>query len=94
MTGEKIIELGVFYHTQLYEMGITGSRQANRHKKPLPKEEGLSHARWMSLRMIELVDQGRIEKAFRWLGHIQGLLVAYGVYSINEVKEHSRPTEE
>jgi hypothetical protein len=37
------------------------------------------------------VDQGRTEKAFRWFGCIQGALWAKGLYTLNDLKEHSRP---
>ncbi len=33
---------------------------------------------------------GSKAKAMRWLGYMQGVLVALGVYTLDEVKEHSR----
>ena len=35
-------------------------------------------------------EDGSEAKAMRWLGYMQGVLVASGVYSLDEVKEHSR----
>lgn len=35
-------------------------------------------------------EDGSERKAMRWLGYAQGVLVATGVYSLEEVKEHSR----
>lgn len=33
---------------------------------------------------------GDVDKAMRWLGYMQGVLVHAGVYTLEEVKEHSR----
>ena len=33
---------------------------------------------------------GSTSKAMRWLGYMQGVLEATGVYTLDEVKEHSR----
>lgn len=35
--------------------------------------------------------EGRIEKAFRWLGFVQGCLWATGQYTLDELKNHNRP---
>ena len=35
-------------------------------------------------------EDGSEAKAMRWLGFIQGALYAYGYYSLEEVKDHSR----
>lgn len=44
--------------------------------------------------MREFVEEGRREKFMRWLGFVQGLLWYMGVYSLEELKDHNRPTEE
>ncbi len=38
--------------------------------------------------------ENRREKAFRWLGFMQGVFYAYGIYSIEEMANHNRPTKE
>ena len=35
-------------------------------------------------------ENGSEKKAMRWLGFVQGMLVAHGIYRLAEVKEHSR----
>jgi len=46
--------------------------------------KGLSHAAWM----LEGIEKGYIqhEKAHRWLGYIQGLMVTNGVVTLKDVK--------
>jgi hypothetical protein len=34
-----------------------------------------------------------LEKAMRWLGYVQGVLNVYGVYSCDELRDHSRGGE-
>lgn len=53
---------------------------------PAP-EEVLSHARWMCGQVREFVAVGRMEKAFRWLGFIQGALWSLGRGSIDDFRE-------
>ena len=60
----------------------------------------LSHIRWMCLDMLQWeympIEEGQPtwthiwEKAMRWLGFIQGVLFAKGVYTIDEMREHNR----
>jgi hypothetical protein len=47
----------------------------------------LQHLLWMSLEGEKLVDQGRIEKAMRWLGWLQGVLWADGYMGLEEQKQ-------
>jgi hypothetical protein len=44
------------------------------------------HLRWMCKKGIRLVDQGRTEKAFRWLGFVQGSLWGLGDIQIEALK--------
>ena len=44
------------------------------------------HIRTMPDRMAD----HSIGKAMRWLGYVQGVLVERGVFSLDEIKEHSR----
>ncbi len=56
--------------------------------------EHLGHLAYMAKAAIdELVPAGRIEKAMRWLGFIQGCLVACKWFKLDDVK-HSMPDEE
>lgn len=49
------------------------------------------HLRAMVPELIEMADAGRTEKCMRWLGFMQGVLWRNGTFTLDELKEHSRP---
>jgi hypothetical protein len=51
------------------------------------------HLLWMCRAACRFIDEGRVEKAMRWLGFLQGMFYARGTFSIQELGEHSRPDE-
>jgi len=55
-----------------------------------PKFETLNHALWMCNQTRDFIRGGRMAKAYRWIGYIQGILFTNGVFSISELKEHNR----
>lgn len=54
----------------------------------------LSHCYGMIPQIREFLADGRREKAFRWLGFMQGVFYAEGIYTIEEMAEHNRPQGE
>ncbi len=56
--------------------------------------ERLSHVWWAVRQCRQFVQESRLEKAFRWLGFIQGALWYHGVYSIEELASHNKPDGE
>lgn len=86
MTAEKVQEVLELYETKLHaEIWGTG-----RHKA-INRPSHLLHALGMIPQVYLFRKEGRIEKAFRWLGFIQGILYCEGVYTIEEMKNHNRP---
>ena len=55
-----------------------------------PKYATCSHALWMCGQTRDFLRAGRLAKAYRWIGTIQGILLMNGVVSIAELKEHNR----
>lgn len=55
------------------------------------REAAFEHLADMASRLRKLLEEGRVEKAMRWLGFMQGAMWALGVYTIEELKNHSRP---
>lgn len=51
----------------------------------------LQHIQGMGERACKLVDEGRIEKAMRWLGFMQGALWALGVVDLDTLKKMNMP---
>lgn len=58
------------------------------------KYDSLCHAMWMCSEAKKFISQGRQAKAYRWIGMIQGLLWAHGIFSIAELKSHNELGEE
>jgi len=50
-----------------------------------------NHIRWMIKQIPQMLKDNRKEKAFRWLGFIQGVLCSEGIYTINDLKNHNKP---
>ena len=78
----KIHELMGIYIEELAQYQVTVSERSD-------AGIGLSHVLWMINEiafgepMLPLQEQ-------RWIGYIQALLNVYGVYSLDELREHSR----
>lgn len=93
MTSEKLIQVFRFYDAELEKRGIR-NRQTSEYDSTgveLKESTPLEHARWMCPVAIEHVQDGNKEKAFRWLGFIQGVLWMSNIYTLNDLKNHSRP---
>lgn len=93
MTNEKLISVFQRYLDTLTSMGVT-AKQLDDYTVPastLGPEPILSHLAYMCETAIQLVLNGRVDKAFRWLGFIQGVLWTADVYSVEDMKNHSRP---
>lgn len=50
-----------------------------------------AHLNYMCVEAQKFVDEGRVEKAMRWLGFLQGVLWESGEFSLDDLKNHSRP---
>lgn len=93
MDSKKLEEVFDFYINYLESQDYKPVRLKNRTDSRPQKRKALNHLCWMCYEAKELVGEERLDKAFRWLGFIQGWLTAYGVFSINDVKHHSKPKE-
>ncbi len=93
MTKKKILEVITFYEEILKEMGFRSKRFAA-DKLPKNRVEVFGHLLNLMGRMKKLIKQGRKEKAFRWLGFIQGALWVSKVFTIKELKNHSKPKKQ
>ncbi len=84
MTDEKILEV-----IELYENAVKEVFEEDK-ELTLPIE----HISTMMLpNMKVFLQQGRREKAFRWLGFVQGVLWCEMWFDIDELKEHNKENE-
>ncbi len=59
----------------------------------IDKKAVFSHLRYMMDEIDRFVDEVRLDKAFRWLGFIQGVLFYKGYYSLHDLKLHNKPKD-
>jgi hypothetical protein len=57
----------------------------------LSYDRRVSHCKFMCDEAWKLADEGRVEKAMRWLGFLQGVFWDDGTYTLDELKNHSKP---
>ncbi len=90
MTDQKIIEVIERYKKDISELEIYPEQY---HHKALinSEEDALAHCLVMIDKIYAFLEEGRREKAFRWLGFIQGVLWLQGIYTLESLKNHSRP---
>lgn len=101
MTNEKVKQVAKRYATHIRENAEKRLRgrltvAAERGPVELPWNhwaalERINHLLYVCQEIPQLLDAGRVEKAMRWLGWLQGILVAEGEYTIDECGNHSRP---
>lgn len=78
MTKQKILEVVDKYEKLLNMFRLS----------PLFTKE-LEHVLEMIPKVRSFVAEDRLEKCFRWLGFIQGILWSHQIYSIQQLKEHN-----
>ncbi|PIS41022.1 MAG: hypothetical protein COT26_00225 [Candidatus Kerfeldbacteria bacterium CG08_land_8_20_14_0_20_43_14] len=88
MTGEKLLEIISLYDKILAPYP---AKQLERYDVfPETDEEFLAHLRWMLGEMRERALNGKLKKALRWLGFIQGVLAGKALRTIAQLREDSR----
>ncbi len=106
MTNAKLIEVLKFYDSvigDLFGPGLPLSSPVLVAKElsadqydgdNISKESMMKHLRWMCRKCLdELIPSQNLDnliKAHAWRGYIQGELRAAGVYTIRELRDHSR----
>jgi len=86
MSPDKIREVVAIYRKRLQTVEPI---QAPGDRNPAP-QEAYSHLHWMLDGIEKFVAEGEFGKAYRWLGFVQGTFWAYGMYSIDQMREHNR----
>jgi hypothetical protein len=97
MTADKVLAVLTEYRTILKSWRAKPVRDTGYILKgePLdPTGRRLNHLAWMVEETYNIVNTGKLEKAFRWLGFIQGGLWCHGIRSIDQMREDNKPAEE
>jgi hypothetical protein len=82
----QVIEI---YRRKLEELNIPKLDFPHDKHSPKPNHV-IEHAHDMLDMMVGFVEEGRLDKANRWLGFVQCALWSTGVYTLNELKDHNR----
>ncbi len=100
MTPNKVREVLAIYRKKFEDMRIPNYPFPH-HKIPNRGQAGidfnnqfhyhLAHCHHMLYEMETFIQEGRMDKVFRWLGFIQGVLWAAGIYTVEEMANHNRP---
>lgn len=92
MTPEKIIEIVDRYSDEFQKNGIAPARSVDPR---MPDDvTRLRHASWMCLEVVRMVADGKVEKAMRWLGFVQGAMWSTGFRTIDEMRHDNMPAGE
>jgi hypothetical protein len=93
---EHVRALVSAYEKTLDRLGYTAvaypdtSERVGRNVLSGAKYDCLNHAYWMCGQIRRFVGSNRMPKALRWLGTLQGLMLAFGIFSIDEIRAHDR----
>lgn len=90
MNARKILEVIRIYRDYLKGKGIA-AMDFPEDRMLRYQEDGLAHCYGMLDKMEGFIKEGRIEKAFRWLGFVQGGLWFAGQFPLKAFKNHNRP---
>lgn len=88
---QKVREAIAVYRKKFEELEIKKSRLPSADIVPLTDAEFFGHCYWMLDEIGKMLDEGKMDKVFRWLGFVQGCLWRASVYTIEDMKDHNRP---
>lgn len=101
MTPEKTKKVLAYYLEVLDRAGVTprqlGSDSYDQLFEQLPLVTqcvAVHHAAWMCQVATQFVEEGRMEKAMRWLGWINCTMWMNNLLTLNQVKEACAPEAE
>jgi hypothetical protein len=99
MTSEQVMEAVKKYKIRVarevgpveWPLGVSlKETESGKYTYPTIRLNALAHVSAMLTKMEGFVESGKMEKAFRWLGFVQGVLWVCGVYSIDDMKDDNR----
>lgn len=90
MTPQKVQQVINVYRRKFKKLGIKKADYP--HDEPVDsKQLALEHCHGMLEKMEKFIQEKRMDKVFRWFGFLQGVLWFSQIYTLDELKNHSRP---
>ena len=90
MTDAQIRKVLSLYYCELVDRGYYPEKRKDEYTGS-SKSEALKHASWMIDQMKGFLEEGKREKLMRWLGFVEGCLWMGDIFTIDAMKEHTRP---
>jgi len=87
LNNKKIINILDYYDNEIAKMGILSLKCPSQWPHD---RSSLEHVRAIIPEIKKFIKIGRIEKASRWLGFIQGVLWINKIYSLENLCDHNR----
>lgn len=75
---------------KLYKYAIEQNPQLDHTEHRFGDKTSLNHLGWMLDEIISNQSQTETKK-HRWLGFVQGILIAYGITNVNSERNRTRP---
>lgn len=94
MNDTKVLEVLRTYRTHFVAMRVEPKDYPHDELVgPRQGEDVLAHCCGMLPKIELFIHEGKIGKAKRWLGFIQGCLWTSGIYTLTNLMNHNRPDE-
>ena len=90
MTKTKVRKVLALYR-KVFKNSFVPEKKFSEDEAPFYDEQALAHCHATIAEMEIFLKEGRMDEVFRWLGFIQGCLWTAGLYTLEELKNHSRP---
>tara|TARA_Y100000034_G_C6870091_1_gene397104 strand:+ start:983 stop:1264 length:282 start_codon:yes stop_codon:yes gene_type:complete len=91
MTNDKLKQVFIDYNKDIvHRVEINCDLLKENSFPDLTPVGGHKHLLYMCRMGINFIEEGKIDKAMRWLGFIQGVLCQSGIYTIEELKSHNK----
>ncbi|MDO8493379.1 MAG: hypothetical protein Q7S19_02430 [bacterium] len=89
MSKDKVLEAISTYRN--YFEGNKIEKKSFPHDQHYPtRRQIMMHCHTMLDKMEAFIQEGKMEKTFRWLGFIQGCLWSESIHNLEELKDHNR----
>lgn len=92
MTVQKVQSVISLYREKLESLHVTKRDDIDHdsHLHSAHPDVQLAHCMGMLDKMEGFLAEGRIDKAYRWLGFMQGVFWSLGIYTLTEMMNHNR----
>ena len=88
MKVEKIQKVLEIYRKKFTELGV-GKKDCPHEVFPDSDVCSLEHCHGMLEKIEQFIQEGRMDKVFRWLGFVQGVLWSQRIYTLRELACHN-----